>query len=323
MANAERSKIHRRTRAPDPGRPRWANNEVFGTWTVGTLLSGAFGANRQSTSRVTLPRVTDSNRLTVHDNVDLPSALSDDPDAGTIEIPGAPTEFSDDPNEADNVFKLSDLYCRTMLQTHRDLTSGGETVRHTLRVRLRRTNYTRFEAWAYTVAGDTTQGGEGIFGYSNLAPSSIAADNHPRNVEASYSGRTVAVTNEGKLFDGTFTLSVDWDDSVLGGTVESAIRDMRTTPGGARLMIGGTEVSLIAFQDSFESDGVTFSGPMGSKVVYATGAEQSSTDLTTEHSGRFIGESLDGPVAVLGNWKVEVRDFTIDGQFGADVVPAP
>ena len=53
------------------------------------------------------------------------------------------------------------------------------------------------------------------------------------------------------------------------------------------------------------------------------GAEQSSTDLTNEHSGRFIGESVDGPVAVGGKWKVEVGTFTINGQFGADAVPAP
>ena len=178
MANAERSKIHRRTRAPDPGRPRWARNEVFGTWTVGTLLSGAFGANRQSTSLVTLPRVTDSNRLTVHDNVDIPSGLSYDSDAGTIEIPGAPTAFSNDPNEADNVFKPSDLCSRTILQTHRDLTSGGETVRHALSVRLRRTSYTRFGAWAYTIVG-ANPGATGVFAYSNLVESPITADNYP------------------------------------------------------------------------------------------------------------------------------------------------
>lgn len=66
---------------------------------------------------------------------------------------------------------------------------------------------------------------------------------------------------------------------------------MRAASGRARLTIGGTEVSLIAFQDSIESDGMTFSSPAGSKLVYVTGTEQSLADLTTEHSDRFIGES--------------------------------
>lgn len=82
-------------------------------------------------------------------------------------------------------------------------------------------------------------------------------------------------------------------------------------------------MSLIAFRDSIDSNGKIFSGPTGSKVDSVTGAVQVSADLTTERSGRFIGESLDGPVAVLSTWKVEVGLSTTDGQFGADVVPAP
>ena len=98
---------------------------------------------------------------------------------------------------------------------------------------------------------------------------------------------------------------------------------MRAVSGGARLATVGTEVSLIAFKDSIDRSGGIFSGPTGSKVVYVTGAEQSSTGLTTEHSSHFIGESLDGPVAVVGNWKTTEDTLTTDSQFGADVVPAP
>ena len=108
------------------------------------------------------------------------------------------------------------------------------------------------------------------------------------------------LANGGKLLDGTLGLSAAWAADANGGAVESAIRDIGAVSGGARLTIGGTEVSLIAFQDSIDSNGVTFSGPTESKVLYVTGAEQSSTDLTTEPSGQFIDESLDGPIAVLG-----------------------
>ena len=129
----------------------------------------------------------------------------------------------------------------------------------------------------------------------------------------------MAATNDGKLFDWALEISAAWADDASGCTIESAIRDTRAASGGARLTIEGTVVSLIAFQDSIESDGGTFSGPTGSKVVYLTGAEQFSTD----HSGQFIGERLDGPAAVLGKWKVGVRTFSINGQSGADLVAAP
>ena len=99
-------------------------------------------------------------------------------------------------------------------------------------------------------------------------------------------GRILAATNDGKLFDWALEISAAWADDASGCTIESAIRDTRAASGGARLTIEGTVVSLIAFQDSIESDGGTFSGPTGSKVVYLTGAEQFSTD----HSGQFIGE---------------------------------
>lgn len=83
----------------------------------------------------------------------------------------------------------------------------------------------------------------------------------------------MAVTNDGIPFDGTLEISAAWAADASGCTVESAIRDMRAVSGGARLTIGGTEVSRIAFQDSIDTNGETFSGLTGSKVVYVTGAE--------------------------------------------------
>ena len=80
--------------------------EAFGTWAIVDVLDGAFGANRQSISRVTLPSAPDSNGLSIEHN-DIPGALSYGPDAGTIQIPHAPAEFSDGTNETDDVFRLS------------------------------------------------------------------------------------------------------------------------------------------------------------------------------------------------------------------------
>ena len=78
----------------------------------------------------------------------FPADCRTSPHVGTIQVPNAAAEFSDDSYEVDDVFKLSDLYSRTTLTRHSDMTSGDETVRHTLSVRHRRTSYTRFGAWA-------------------------------------------------------------------------------------------------------------------------------------------------------------------------------
>ena len=209
-----------------------------------------------------------------------------------------------------------------MTTRQREITPEGKAVRHTLSVRHRRTSYIRFAAWAYTDAA-ANPGGPETMGYSNIAASTITTDNCPRNVEATYRRSTVTVSNDCKLLDGTLEIGATWADDASCGTVELAIRDMRADSGGARLTIRGTEVGRIECQDSSHRNGETFSSLTRSRVVSVSGAEQSSADLTTEHSGQFIGASLDGPVAVLCEWRVAVCTFTIDGHFGSDVVPAP
>ena len=281
--------------------------EAFGTWAIGDLLDGAFGANRQSVSRVTLPSAPDSNGLTVEFN-DIPSSdVTYDGTADTIQIVDAPAEFSDEANETDDVFRLSQLYGGGTV-TRTESING---VLHILRVRLRRTSFTRFGVWTHT-APDVTPN-QGIFGYGNLGASTISGDDHPRNVQATYNGRTVAVS-EGTIFEGSLTLTVDWSDG--GGRVESVIRQISPT-----LLIRGTQVRLIAFEENAFT-GMSFSSPDGAKVEYVTGTEESTlTSLT--HSGQFLGASLDGPVAVLGSWGLTSVDFSIEGKFGADLVPAP
>ena len=283
--------------------------EVFGTWAIGDLLDGAFGANRQSISRVTLPSAPDSNGLSVEQNEIL--GLSYDAAAGTIQIPNAPAEFSDETNETDDVFRLSQLYSSGTVTRTETVGTGDAAVVHTLRVRLRRTSYTRFGVWTHTAPEATPR--QGIFGYGNLGASTITGDDHPRNVVATYNGRTVAVS-EGNIFDGNITVTVDWSDT--GGRVESVIRQISPT-----LSIRGTQVRLIAFElDSFT--GMSFSGQSGTKVEYVTGTDESTLSGQT-HSGQFLGASLDGPVAVLGGWGFTSIDFSIQGKFGADLVPAP
>ena len=286
--------------------------EAFGTWAIGDLLDGAFGANRQSVSRVTLPSPPDSNGLSVEFN-DIPTSdVTYDPTADTIQIVDAPAQFSEG-DKTNDVFRLSQLYGGATVTRTETIGTGDDAVLHTLRVRLRRTSYTRFGVWTHTAPTDTPTTNQGIFGYGNLGASTISGDDHPRNVLATYNGRTVAVS-EGNILEGNITVTVDWSDG--GGRVESVIRQISPT-----LLIRGTQVSLIAFEENAFS-GMSFRSPDGAKVEYVTGTEESTlTDLT--HTGQFLGASLDGPVAVLGSWGFTSVDFSIEGKFGADLVPAP
>ena len=285
--------------------------EVVGTWAIGDLLDGVLGANRQSISRVTLPSAPGNGGLSV-EHVDIPSAdLTYEGTADTIQIVDVPAECSDGANETDDVFRLSQLSRSGTVTRTETIGTSDHAVLDTLRVRLRRTSYTRFGVWTHTVPG--VKPNQGIFGYGNLGASTISGDDHPRNVLATYNGRTVAVS-DGNIFDGNITVTVDWSDG--GGRVESVIRQISPT-----LLIRGTQVRLIAFElDTFT--GMSFSGQTRTKVEYVTGTEEPTLSGQT-HSGRFLGASLDGPVAVLGDWGFISSDFEIQGKFGADLVPAP
>ena len=84
--------------------------------------------------------------------------------------------------------------------------------------------YTRIGVWTHTAP--EVPPSQGVFGYGNLGASTISGDDHPRNVLATYNGRTVAVSG-GNIFDGDFTVTVDWSDG--GGRVESVIRQISPT----------------------------------------------------------------------------------------------
>ena len=81
--------------------------EAFGTWEVGQLLDGAFGANRHRSCE-RLSECADSNGLIVkHREFDGDVTYSDTDD--TIQIVGASAEFRAGGKTGD-VFRLSQLY---------------------------------------------------------------------------------------------------------------------------------------------------------------------------------------------------------------------
>jgi len=52
-------------------------------------------------------------------------------------------------------------------------------------------------------------------------------------------------------------------------------------------------------------------------------ANGSIEDLTGTHQVYFLDEGTDGPNAVIGEWSVTKGGDTVDGSFGANLVPAP
>ena len=283
--------------------------EVVGTWAIGDLLDGVLGANRQSISRVTLPSAPGNDGLSV-EHVDIPSAdLTYEGTADTIQIVDVPADCSDGTNETDDVSRLSQFSRSGTVTRTETIGTSDHAVLDTLRVRLRRTAYTRFGVWTHTAPGVNPN--QGILGYGNPGASTISGDDHPRNVLTTCNGRTVAVS-AGSTFDGNFTATIDW--SVGGGRVESAIRQISPT-----LSNRGRQVRLIAFEEDAFS-GMSFNSPDRAKVEYVIGTEE-ATLTSLAHRGRFLGTSFDGPVAVLGSWGFASGDFEIDSEFGADLVP--
>ena len=53
----------------------------------------------------------------------------------------------------------------------------------------------------------------GLFAYSPLADTDFGtnANYYPLRVDAEYAGRTVAIDGAGKLYDGSYLLTVDWN----------------------------------------------------------------------------------------------------------------
>ena len=288
--------------------------EVFGSWAIlatdnTEVIEGAYGAEYRSTTRVTLPDSDNDGRSVEFTDANSDVTLNGTEDTLVIAI-GALAD-------ATKTFGLNNLYRRSS-DTN---TENVSNVDHTLAVRFRRTSYTRFGAWAHT----TENGFEssGIFGYSPLGATDFDANNFPRNVDARYVGRTVAVDGTGKLYDGDFTLTVEWSDT--GGEVESAIRNLRAVSGGARFEIQGIGVDLFAFQSTVAASGeLSFTSATQGLIEFTTNTRETLTSGIT-HSGHFLGDppGVDGPYAVIGSWGVTLRGASIQGEFGADLDPSP
>ena len=286
-----------------------AGRAVIGTWSVGALLEGSFGAERIGTSPATLPTLTSSERYRVRSTPYFEGGSTI-----TSTDPTAPT-FSPEYSGYDDSFPLSSLGS----VTNRAQT-GNADLRAT--IRLRNTSFARFGAWKVVdSSGDPATTTTGLFAYSPLADTSFPADGsaYPRRVVAEYAGRTVAIDGDGKLYDGSYLLTVDWNPA---SSADRSVTAVISSLSG--FTIGGVGVSQIGFSHTFT--GSDFDDASAPRVRYLTGSDATLSGGTYLHRGRFVGNNgPDGPYGVIGIWSIDAAgvDDDIKGAFGADLVRAP
>jgi len=286
-----------------------AGRAVIGTWNVGAELYGSFGAERITTNPATLPSLTSSNRYRV-----VSSSILDNTPAFDVTDPASPmlsiTGYTD-------TFALSSLGSVTNRAQ-----SDNSNLRAT--IRLRNTSFARFGAWKLVdSSGDPATTTNGLFAYSPLADTDFGAnsDYYPLRVNAEYAGRTVAIDGVGKLYDGSYLLTVAWNAG--GPTTASTVTAVISGLSG--YTIGGVSVSQIGFSHTFTT-GDTFNGSSAPRVRYTTGSDVTLSGGTYQHQGQFVGNNgPDGPYGVFGQWSIDqtVDSEDIKGAFGADLVRAP
>ena len=213
-----------------------------------------------------------------------------------------------------------------------------DRVQYTVSVKYGHTEYTRFGAWVRTgsstaVDAPTYDADEadhtGQFAYSPMAQTE--ATGFPAEGTATYEGKTIArdtaITDDQtvpQFYAGDFELQVGWgaadsaDDSDVIAIVSNLMDDE-----GVLYDDGNGKVTMIVFQ---ADNSVTTTGdvlgfePRGSPSVrlryegFGVRDRTSSGDI----SGKFVGESVDGPRGVIGSWSL---GSNLSGVYGADIVP--
>ncbi|MCY4672066.1 MAG: hypothetical protein OXC29_29265, partial [Rhodococcus sp.] len=286
-----------------------AGRAVIGTWKVGDgddadnvdELEGAFGAERVTTTPATLPTLSSSNRYRVESSTIVDTTTIDNTDPTSPMLGLTVTGYGDE-------FALSSLGSVTNRAQ-----SDNSNLRAT--IRLRNTSFARFGAWKVVDSTNdpAVTADDGLFAYSPLADTDFGAnpDYYPRRVNAEYAGRTVAIDGDGRLYDGSYLLTVEWNPGGAGSnsTATAVISSL------SGFTIGGVGVSQIGFSHIFSGD--DFSESPGPRVRYTTGSDASLTSGT--HEGQFVGNNgPDGPYGVFGRWSLTEGSDTIKGSFGAD-----
>ena len=190
------------------------------------------------------------------------------------------------------------------------------------------TDFTRFGAWSKVTRDNATAAPDydtEVFAYSPLHASKIS-DVNQYNFRAIYEGETIAVsTDDGELYSGYFQMAVQWNGSGAA-EVSSFVRDLRSMDGGDWLQHDGQDVGYILFGNLLVNSSleVVEGASSTTSIRYRTASIHDVTlSAASAISGTFVGEDVNGPLAVIGEWSlVETGSAPfIHGAFGADLLP--
>ena len=305
---------------------------VIGTWDIDGVsgvqgkLTGAFGAEYRTTRRAEKPELEESPRGSRSETaIDIAGAPDADGkiDLGSFEDLDASRLYSD--RDGRSVIESTDDGVTLSVSLGAD-----ETLE--LTVEYRRTDYTRFGVWVQekTLADDSVDNvrPKGVFAYSPLGstvfdPALESDFVYPRNVTAVYSGQTIALdtADDPETYTGSFELTVNWNGSASAAELEAVIRDLRSLNDRDWFAVDGEDVDRIlltgAVSMSSTANGVSFDSTPSFEVWFRDPSLARST-LGGSHAGKFLGRTIDGPVAVIGKWGISNR---IEGVYGAELQP--
>ena len=304
------------------------------------IQSRLFGIELSSTYPATGGRARDSAALETIDEM-LEALASRDAFAGALESGGV---FTDADGNAFRGTAVDDIWNRAEARIGLWLDS---------------TDYTRFGAWRkqtspnasadYVNRVENDENGPNSFAYSPLAQTVYRSDrvaNYPGGVTATYTGKTVAVQGP-TFYTGSVEVVAEWHLAWQGagnrqaGTLAAVLSDLRTDQGDPLTFTvtdsGASREqavkSLILSQAAIRIDSagrVYFSGD-GSSAARLRFVDVADSDVGVDSAtidGKFVGQGVDGPLAVIGIWTA--RDdgdtmlgtgHTVYGAFGAELGP--
>ena len=251
-----------------------------------------------------------------------------------LEALGSPDRFEDSLGE-DGVFDgilgtESDLY-------QYDFDDIYDALGYEVEIQFGHTRFGRFGAWAKTArdyAVSTTRQSlphsesPDVFAYSPIEQTIYSAGNpnFPRNFRGTYRGRTLAVDRtsvEPLFYDGDLTFTVDWGSSASGSSVYAVIRDLASLSDGHLFVHNHYAVEEIVFSgtsvriDSRGRVGFEDSSPRVRIRYHDLARSETSFIGSKSHEGKFVGQTGDGPLGVIGTWELG----NVKGSYGADLVP--
>ena len=209
-------------------------------------------------------------------------------------------------------------------------------VRYTVDVRYGNTDYTRFGAWIRTGSGRAvdapthTAGETGQFAYSPMEQTKSTSDDlgYPSGVNVTYEGKTIArdtAPSDGpKFYEGDIQLQVSWDVVIGNSGVIAIVGNLVDADGALYEDTAGNDAGVVTIV-VFDADGMNntddvlgFNDTSPAVRLRYGGFGVPERTGSGDISGKFVGESVDGPRGVIGSWSL---GSNLSGVYGADIVP--